>query len=920
MAVSDLPRLLLCVFDVVPAPTALSRRLTEYLKGLSERYQVVVLSVKTPDHTHIERYHGARLLRVPVGSGDLASRVQSFERAVRRQMESEEYVMVHSFDPFGGYALCERRSELGYKVVYDACSLPSVDLPFFYSEEEANRRFIARVRRQELFCLMNADVVIVANELTRDFVVGLGLAREQVQVLPAPVDLTPYKPEVMGVPDATPMKMVHLGHQGDAQDLPTLMEAMQLALQTVDVRLAVVGPKHDAHQARLEEQVAALHLTGKVEFQPPVAHDDLYKVLATADVGLLTLSDVERNSRVGSPLARLGEYLAAGRPVIAADVPAARALLPEDGVLLYRPQDAVSLADAIVQLANDPARRVKMGVAARAASIERDSAKVRADLFAVYVALSGTGVRAVGDADDANPDEVTQLGRSATEEDTQKKKKKSDRRPREAPSGTNKVKTDPNIAADETSPEAAMASRPPVMGTPLREESPPIVTGEDLQALAAELGHVTTEPNALRPSEPAVVMGLPLRPPPEEAAVTVGIAPTESRLLDEPPGDRSPTPAAELPPVLVDEAFAAEAVTFERTLRGPNLDAPKERTTRGPRFTDDPTPDAAPPMESSPTTLEFETNVAPPAPSAPTDPGLEDESVTAKVSPPRRAPAAPPTLDFVPLGIALDEPLTAPLERTLRGASFSKPAPAVEEEAPFVDDAELTSTSTSSSNLPVVAGEEEAPFADDADLAPAEKSDDEAPFIDDEDLRPVTGLTPALGVRPASPIKPPELPFRSTSGTFAVIASTPSAPPMTSSPSRAEGFVPLLTPPALPTSSPSRVGPPPLPRSTSGVFAVVSSTPSATGLFPEPPKVPPRPVVAPPPPKPAPPVPSLVDEPEEPLAMAPEEMVMTVDTDSALPASAIDPWLAQLVHGYCPPASGFFERHAPPTTMPGRDT
>lgn len=866
MAVSDLPRLLLCVFDVVPAPTALSRRLTEYLKGLSERYQVVVLSVKTPDHTHIERYHGARLLRVPVGSGDLASRVQSFERAVRRQMESEEYVMVHSFDPFGGYALCERRSELGYKVVYDACSLPSVDLPFFYSEEEANRRFIARVRRQELFCLMNADVVIVANELTRDFVVGLGVTREQVQVLPAPVDLSPYKPEVMGVPDATPMKMVHLGHQGDAQDLPTLMEAMQIALQTVDVRLAVVGPKHDAHQAKLEEQVAALHLTGKVEFQPPVAHDDLYKVLATADVGLLTLSDVERNSRVGSPLARLGEYLAAGRPVIAADVPAARALLPEDGVLLYRPQDAVSLADAIVQLANDPNRRVKMGTAARAASIERDAAKVRADLFAVYVALSGTGVRAVGDADDANPDEVTQLGRSATEEDTQKKK--SDRRPREAPSGTNKVKTDPNIAGDETSPEAALASRPAVMGTPIREESLPVITGEDLQALAAELGHVTTEPNALRP-EPPVVMGLPLRPPIAEESATVSIAPPEPR-FDEPPADRSPTPAMELPPVLVDETFAAEADSFERT--------------RGAIF------------ESSPTALVFD-----PAPSAPTDPGLEDEPVPAPLSPPRRAPAVPPTLDFVPLGISLDEPLTAPLP--------SKN----EDEAPFVDDADLTSTSISSSNLPVVAGEEEAPFADDADLAPAEKADDEAPFVDDEDLRPVTGLTPALGVQAVPPRPPPlNLPFRSTSGTFAVIAATPSAP-IVSSPSRADGFVPLLTPPAMPVSSPSRVGPPPLPRTTSGVFAVVGST----GLFPEPPKVPAPPKPAP---KPAPPVPSLVDEPEEPLAMAPEEMVMTVDTDSALPASAIDPWLAQLVHGYCPPASGFFTRHAPPTTMPGRDT
>lgn len=51
-----------------------------------------------------------------------------------------------------------------------------------------------------------------------------------------------------------------------------------------------------------------------------------------------------------------------------------------------------------------------------------------------------------------------------------------------------------------------------------------------------------------------------------------------------------------------------------------------------------------------------------------------------------------------------------------------------------------------------------------------------------------------------------------------------------------------------------------------------------------------------------------------------EEAFTTVDTDPSPPQSAINPWLAQLVHGYCPPESGLFERHTPPTTMPGRDT
>jgi hypothetical protein len=54
------------------------------------------------------------------------------------------------------------------------------------------------------------------------------------------------------------------------------------------------------------------------------------------------------------------------------------------------------------------------------------------------------------------------------------------------------------------------------------------------------------------------------------------------------------------------------------------------------------------------------------------------------------------------------------------------------------------------------------------------------------------------------------------------------------------------------------------------------------------------------------------------VVLAAEE-VDPVDTDSSPPPSAIDPWLAQLVHGYCPPGSHLFDRPVPPTTTPGRD-
>ncbi|WP_208719220.1 hypothetical protein [Corallococcus sicarius] len=39
----------------------------------------------------------------------------------------------------------------------------------------------------------------------------------------------------------------------------------------------------------------------------------------------------------------------------------------------------------------------------------------------------------------------------------------------------------------------------------------------------------------------------------------------------------------------------------------------------------------------------------------------------------------------------------------------------------------------------------------------------------------------------------------------------------------------------------------------------------------------------------------------------------------APPGSTLNPWFAQLAHGYCPPEGTQFARHTPPTNFPGRE-
>jgi hypothetical protein len=203
--VSELPRALLCAFDVVPAPTGASRRITEYLKALNGRYSVVAMTMKTQDVSHIERYQGARLLRVPVGAGDLFSKIQAFERAVRRQLESEEFLIAHAFDPFSGYPLAELRGDYGFRLLYEAHAFPSLDLRFTHPQLEGDRRFVAKVKRQELFCLLNADVVATSSGLGSSYVQSLGVSANNVRLLRAPVELGPYQTRITD-PIGNPMQ------------------------------------------------------------------------------------------------------------------------------------------------------------------------------------------------------------------------------------------------------------------------------------------------------------------------------------------------------------------------------------------------------------------------------------------------------------------------------------------------------------------------------------------------------------------------------------------------------------------------------------------------------------------------------------------------------------------------------------------
>jgi len=834
------PSLLICCFDVLPGHSGLSRRVTEYLKGIGDKYQVVVLSNKTPDHSHIERYQGARLLRVPIGSGDLQSRIQAFDRAVRRQLESEEYQIVHFFDPFGGYALCEGREVPQYRLIYDAQTFPSQELRYTHPHTEGDRRFLSKIRRQELFCLMNSDAVITGSEVTRRFILDQGVPESQVRVLRGPVELGLYTPEVLGRPDASPMKVLYLGSQLGYQGLPTLLRAMQLTVRQVDVRLTIVGPRHSEWQAHLSDLVNELKLAGKVEFQPPVGQDDLHKIVATCDLGALPLDDNERNRSQGGPMAKLGEYLAGGRPVIAADLPITRELVPEAAGVFFPCGDFKKLAEQLIDLAQNPARRVEMGQAARAAAEKVDASWIRGQLLDLYAEVAGRARNAAGGAESAA--EITRAGKAPA--------------PREESSKRRTPKTDPAIRADpSTDPEARdVLDRPAILGTPLREDEKedqprtqqvagdlpePVVMGTPLSAdpepTPRELPSLETMTPRPAPAPGAPKKGAtpargsvpssPGRPAVEAAPDVTPIAPPPA------PFEQRLTPSRGHPPLARAETPSGRFPSAERHPGSPSAETPSGRH---------------PPIDRQP------------------GPPLLTETPSGR-HPPVDKPPSPPLLTETPSGRhrPIDKQPTSP-----RADSPSGRVPGVERQL------------TPARGLPAAA-------------AVASRRSPGLP-----EVTPVHDPPPE-----PTPIRRPGALLRSaaaaaSSANPALAESHHDLPPIT----RASGASHLPAVRSVPL-------PPPVAAEHQDEVSdeeveeiaddeVLSADPAAATGDEDP-----------------------VDSGDESAEVldADDVEAQAIESDETPLPSRLDPWLAQLVHGYCPPDAPAFNRHTPPTNFPGRD-
>jgi glycosyltransferase involved in cell wall biosynthesis len=127
-----------------------------------------------------------------------------------------------------------------------------------------------------------------------------------------------------------------------------------------------LGPERN----RIESQINALGLQERVQLLGAVANDQLKPYLASSAVFALPAVVAADGDQDGIPVA-LMEAMACGLPVVSTPVSGIPELLRDgEAGRLVPPGDAVSLADALEELLNDPASVERLGRSGRQAVVE----------------------------------------------------------------------------------------------------------------------------------------------------------------------------------------------------------------------------------------------------------------------------------------------------------------------------------------------------------------------------------------------------------------------------------------------------------------------------------------------------------------------------------------------------------------------
>jgi glycosyltransferase involved in cell wall biosynthesis len=373
-----MPRVLYVAFDVVPSPKGASTHITHFTRGLvGAGYELHLFTAGDGVLPARGEYEGAAITRVPFVASEhfLGRAIQFAEAAAAHVAAARPPDVVHFRSVWGGLALAQCKDRYGYKTLFEANGLPGIELKYHYpalreaAPGSATADLLAKIREQELAALALSDHVVCPSDVTRAYLGSLGVARQRVTVIPNGVSPGEFAPTPLPPLDDREPVLMYIGTLADWQGLELLIAALPHVLAQRPARVRIIGRGRGRQRKALLKQIRKLGLEARVSVEPAVPHHAVPALLAEADVCVAPLALNDRNVTQGCCPIKVLECMAAGRPLVAANLPVVRELAREDvDAALFSPSEPADLARQVLRVLGDRAlaERLAANAAARA--------------------------------------------------------------------------------------------------------------------------------------------------------------------------------------------------------------------------------------------------------------------------------------------------------------------------------------------------------------------------------------------------------------------------------------------------------------------------------------------------------------------------------------------------------------------------
>ena len=215
---------------------------------------------------------------------------------------------------------------------------------------------ISRILRVKIARLNKLTKIITITRGLKDELVRLGYDAGRIEVLADGVDLNQFSTPSSSPPShGGEKKVVYTGNLFAWKGVYVLAEVAKLLPEHefIFVGGSLFEQKNFENYITRQPFVDRQMVVKNIKLIGHVRHSDIPKYLADADVLVLPNSSKTDISKYYTSPLKMFEYMAAGKPLVASDLPSIREILSESNSVLVKPDDPAALAEGIKKVLQD---------------------------------------------------------------------------------------------------------------------------------------------------------------------------------------------------------------------------------------------------------------------------------------------------------------------------------------------------------------------------------------------------------------------------------------------------------------------------------------------------------------------------------------------------------------------------------------